>query len=59
MGWLGWTEAQALSADVNAIAIAYEGRLDMLATIGLVKRETPPATPQRRMTEELFDTIFR
>jgi len=30
MGWLGWTEAQALDTDVNSIQIAMEGKEEML-----------------------------
>lgn len=30
MGWLGWTEEQALQTDVNSIMVAMEGRLEML-----------------------------
>lgn len=30
MGWLGWTEAEALSTDVNSILIAMEGKLEQL-----------------------------
>lgn len=30
MGWLGWTEQQALCTDVNSIMIAMEGKLEML-----------------------------
>lgn len=30
MGWLGWTEQQALGTDVNSIMIAMEGKLEML-----------------------------
>lgn len=30
MGWLGWTEEQALKTDVNCILIAMEGKLEML-----------------------------
>lgn len=30
MGWLGWTEEQALKTDVNSIMIAMEGKLEML-----------------------------
>jgi len=45
LGWLGWTEEQALSADVNAIEIAHLGRLEMLATVfGGEKR---PKTPEQ------------
>lgn len=30
MGWLGWTEPQALATDVNSIMIAMEGKLEMM-----------------------------
>lgn len=30
MGWLGWTEREALDTDVNSIMIAMEGKLDMM-----------------------------
>ena len=30
MGWLGWTERDALNTDVNSIMIAMEGKLDMM-----------------------------
>lgn len=33
MGWLGWTEDQALSADVNAIEVAMRGKVAMLQAI--------------------------
>lgn len=33
MGWLGWTEEQTLHADMNAIVLAYEGKVDMLKAI--------------------------
>src|SRR5690606_10932068 len=42
LGWLGWTEEQALAADVNAIQVAYEGRLDMFEFVGWIKREAAP-----------------
>lgn len=29
LGWLGWSEEQALNADMNAILIAFQGRQDM------------------------------
>ncbi len=35
MGWLGWSEQDALSADVNTIIVAHRGRVAMLkATFG-------------------------
>lgn len=33
MGWVGWTEEQALSADVNAIEVAMRGKVAMLQQI--------------------------
>lgn len=30
MGWLGWTERDALRTDVNSILVAMEGKLEML-----------------------------
>jgi hypothetical protein len=33
LGWLGWSEEQALSADVNAILVGYRGKVDMLTAI--------------------------
>ena len=33
MGWLGWTEDQTLDTSMPAIALAYEGRLEMLQSI--------------------------
>ncbi len=30
MGWLGWTERDALSTDVNSIMVAMEGKLEMM-----------------------------
>jgi hypothetical protein len=33
MGWLGWSERQALDTTIPAILTAYEGRMDMLKAI--------------------------
>lgn len=30
MGWLGWSEREAMEADVNAIEIAMEGKMEMI-----------------------------
>lgn len=61
MGWLGWSEDQALAADVNAIAAGYAGKLDMLKAVFGSSEETPadPQVQTRPMTEELFDTLFK
>jgi hypothetical protein len=33
LGWLGWTEDQLMDADLNAILVAYRGRVEMLKAI--------------------------
>jgi hypothetical protein len=33
LGWLGWSEDQALAADVNAILVGFAGKQAMLAAI--------------------------
>jgi len=33
LGWLGWTERQALAADINSIQLAIEGKVEMLKLI--------------------------
>jgi hypothetical protein len=43
MGWLGWSEQQALSADVNSIMVAMEGKLEMLYP-EIKERKTVTAT---------------
>jgi hypothetical protein len=32
-GWLGWSEEQALDADMNTIVLAYHGKTEMLKAI--------------------------
>ncbi len=32
-GWLGWSEEQALDADMNTIVLAYTGKTEMLKAI--------------------------
>jgi hypothetical protein len=45
LGWLGWTEPEAMAADVNAIAVAMKGRFAMLrAVFGGEEEEEPLAT---------------
>lgn len=43
MGWLGWTEDQALAADVNAIEVAMRGKVTMLRAIYGAADENEPA----------------
>ncbi|KQU96434.1 hypothetical protein [Devosia sp. Root105] len=62
LGWLGWTEAEALAADVNAIVVAHRGRVAML---GAVFGSSDGATQsdqhvrsEREMTPALYDAVF-
>ncbi|MGX5827362.1 hypothetical protein [Mesorhizobium sp. 43Arga] len=62
MGWLGWTEEQALRADVNAIICGLNGRGDMISSVlRAVFGEDP--TPEieitaQPITEDYFDAMF-
>lgn len=63
MGWLGWTEADALSADVNTIQVAMRGKVAMLRAIfggGDAEQQAPsgPETSARPMSPKLFDALF-
>jgi hypothetical protein len=61
MGWMGWSEEQALRSDVNAIQVAYEGRCDMLKAIFGGEDDDEPRTGDKAgppMTPELFDAMF-
>ena len=64
MGWLGWTESEALSADVNTIQVAMRGKVAMLRAIfGGGEPDDQPATAKvkvspRKMTPDLFNAIF-
>lgn len=57
LGWLGWTEEQALKADVNAILIAQEGRIDMFCAVGWMKKKEPEA-PLPVLTPKVFSSVF-
>lgn len=43
MGWLGWTEEQALSSDVNAIEVGMRGKVAMLQAIFGSGKDDPAA----------------
>lgn len=63
LGWLGWTEQQALSSDVNAILVAHEGRLSMFETVGWIESVKQPEKAEKPaqgqlMTAEMFDAVF-
>lgn len=44
MGWLGWTAPVALATDVNLVRMALDGRIDVLALMGLVSRKKDGAS---------------
>jgi hypothetical protein len=50
MGWLGWSERQALGADVNSIMLALEGRAEFvnetLIAAGFVRPKHRPIPRQ-------------
>jgi hypothetical protein len=59
LGWLGWSEEQALAADVNAIICGHDGKLDMFEVVGWIKREKPAGKgKQPVMTPALFRAKF-
>lgn len=64
MGWLGWTEEQALRSDMNAIELAWLGRIEMLEVMGFVKRnQSQPISKGRdgqslELSPRSFDTVF-
>ncbi|RVD66407.1 hypothetical protein [Mesorhizobium sp. M7A.F.Ca.ET.027.03.2.1] len=57
IGWLGWSEEQALASDVNAIMVGYEGRCDMLRSIFGGGEERPPP-PLPVMTPSVLKAMF-
>jgi hypothetical protein len=57
MGWLGWTEAQTINTDINAITVALEGRTEMLTAIFGGKSKEPTVSDQP-MNTSLFDRLF-
>lgn len=58
MGWLGWTEPEAMAADVNAIEVAMRGRWAMLeAVFGGGGASSHPTVNSRPMTPQLFDAL--
>lgn len=65
LGWLGWTEEQALASDVNAIVVAYGGRTDMLRWIfGSSEDEDNPApapqtTAEKKAPQTVTPTLFK
>lgn len=64
LGWLGWTEDELFKADVNAIAVGFAGKTDMLRAVfgksenGQASNEAKSKVSSRPMTFELFDALF-
>lgn len=57
LGWLGWSEKEALASDVNSVMIAMEGKIEMLYPEAKKKEITPDKFKQfvklhnRRLSE--------
>lgn len=59
-GWLGWPEDVSLRTDVNYIAAAYEGRLNMLKAIfGSGEDKKPPSAVEIRNFARTHNALFR
>lgn len=61
MGWLGWTEQQALDTSIESIRLAYEGRVDLLKSIFGGKDDPPSGrrrVSKRKASAKLFDALF-
>lgn len=68
LGWLDWSEERLLTADVNAIEVGVEGKLEMFELLGLIKRSDKPKAPSGppldargkpiTMTPNMFDKLF-
>lgn len=67
LGYLGWTEEQALAADVNAIVAGYDGRIHMWQTVfgggdeptTLSKGKGVAPSGLTPLTPKAFDAMFR
>ena len=55
MGWLGWSEEQTLSSDVNAILVGMRGKVQMLRAVFGGAEQKPVA---ELTTAEAFDQVF-
>lgn len=69
VGWLGWSEEQALHADINLIHLGYDETIKKFITfgelIGLVKKKAtgkvitmPKKGLAPTLTPKAFDMIF-
>lgn len=57
MGWVGYTEEQALQMTIPALELAYEGRCEMLEAI-FGGGESADQVSARPFSIELFDAMF-
>jgi hypothetical protein len=48
MGWLGWTERDALNTDVNSILLAMEGKVEMMNPGAKARADTNVAAAKFR-----------
>jgi hypothetical protein len=58
LGWLGWSEKQALSADVNAILVGYTGKMAMLKAVFGGEDEAEEPEKLEPMTADAFRGVF-
>jgi hypothetical protein len=59
LGWLGWTEEQALAADVNAIIIAHKGRMSLLETIFGKPKDKEEVKAAEKATDVMTPGMFK
>lgn len=59
MGWLGWTEQEALSADVNSIEIAMEGRVEMMYPKARAKPSKATVADKWKAIAKRHNAVFR
>jgi hypothetical protein len=58
LGWLGWTEEQAMSADVNTIEVGMRGKVAMLrAVFGGAEETAPPELPT--LTPDILSSVLK
>ena len=55
MGWLGWTEAEALETDVNSVELALSAKTELLKTIyGSGEKDQGGGKPSKKVTANRF-----
>lgn len=61
IGWLGWTEEQALKSTIEAIVLGWEGRCEMINAVfggGASHQSAAPDVNQRQFDVGVFDALF-